>query len=119
MTQEERELLLKDLCTRLPYGVKIPYNNQACKLISMNGDDGSVLLLGEDGFTKPEFDDGLFIPIEKIKPYLRPPTSMTEEELREFQDIEETCQASFYPTYCHTLVDWLDKKNDCLSKDWW
>jgi hypothetical protein len=35
---------------------------------------------------------------------------MTEEELKEFQDIEETCQASFYPTYCHTLVDWLDKK---------
>ena len=25
MTQEDKELLLKDLCTRLPYGIKASY----------------------------------------------------------------------------------------------
>lgn len=32
MTQKEKELLLKDLCARLPYGVKIKYNNKDCEL---------------------------------------------------------------------------------------
>ena len=28
MTQEDKELLLKDLCARLPYGVKVEYKNE-------------------------------------------------------------------------------------------
>lgn len=67
MTREERELLLKDLCTRLPYG---------------------VLVLNKDGDVESftwqelkEFGDG-YIP----KPYLRPMSSMTEEEKKELED---------------------------------
>lgn len=28
MTQEQKDILLKDLCARLPYGVKVEYENK-------------------------------------------------------------------------------------------
>ena len=68
MTQEEKDLLLKDLCARLPYGVK-------CHIKI------------KDGTT--EMDDVVIpstiehLDIWDIKPYLRPMSSMTEEELKE------------------------------------
>lgn len=60
MTPEDKDLLLKDLCARLPYGVKINYNGVVERTISLN------LLLD--------------FPFVNIKPYLRPMSSMTEEE---------------------------------------
>jgi len=101
MNQEEKQLLLKDFCARLPYGVKVQYDNQICKLISMNGDDGSVLLLDEGGFTKPDFDDGLFIPIEKIKPYLYP-----ESEVSNLISPKELSMLTGYELY-----DWFHKNH--------
>ena len=74
MTQEEKLLLLQDLCARLPYGVKIEltwwvmgegtYINT-----TLEPDHIEQLLNDEDGNTE-------------IKPYLRPMSSMTEEEQR-------------------------------------
>ena len=78
MTQEDKELLLKDLCARLPYGVK--------GIISYNGD--------KDIFTvKGIFNNILFLSdtesclVEDFKPYLFPLSSMTEEQLFEVQEI--------------------------------
>lgn len=75
MTQEDKELLLKDLCARLPYNpmVKIGSNPNAFKLsqrIAWNWFYGKV----EDLF-------------DNCKPYLRPMSSMTEIEL-------EKCRAT-------------------------
>ena len=70
MTQEEKDLLLKDLSTRLPYGVK--------GIITYNGD--------KDIFTVKGIFNILFLSdtecchLEDFKPYLRPMSSMTEEE---------------------------------------
>jgi len=76
MTNEEKELLLKDLCGRLPYGVKIQVWSY------WNGDYFDMKLLGID---LDEGDVLIALPgdrceIEKVKPYLRPMESMTEEE---------------------------------------
>ena len=75
MTQEYKELLLKDLCARLPYGVKI---NE-----SIQGDFTVIGLTTERVFTTCE-TEGCHndFPIECIKPYLFPLSSMTEEEQR-------------------------------------
>ena len=75
MTQEEKELLLKDLCARLPYGVKINESTQ--------GDFTVIGLTTERVFTTCE-TEGCHndFPIECVKPYLRPMLSMTEEEQR-------------------------------------
>jgi hypothetical protein len=62
MTQEEKDLLLKDLCARLPYGIFVKENRHSL-------DDGPVIYTYD------------YHPcISNCKPYLRPLESMTEEE---------------------------------------
>jgi len=85
MTQKEKQLLLKDLCARLPYGVKV--------------DVSSVEEWKELTLT-PFILSNYYDDIEKIKPYLRPMSSMTEEEYTEFG----------YDTLRYTMqdIDWLN-----------
>ena len=73
MNQEDKELLSKDLCARLPYGVKV---NEA-----IHGDFTLIGLTNERVFTTCEVE-GCHndFPIENIKPYLFPMSRMTEEE---------------------------------------
>ena len=81
MKPEDKELLLKDLCARLLYRVKIElswwvmgegtYINTA-----LEPDHINQLLNDKDGDIE-------------IKPYLRPMSSMTEEQKEEYQHITE------------------------------
>ena len=82
MTQEDKQLLLKDLCERVPYGVKINENTQ--------GDFTVIGLTTERVFTTCE-TEGCHndFPIECVKPYLFPLSSMTEEQKKEYQYITE------------------------------
>lgn len=76
MTQEDKELLLRDLCSRLPYGVKCEINGRVEILDSICDDDGYHFnFIG---------DDREGVNIEKIKPYLFPISSMTEEQKKEY-----------------------------------
>lgn len=71
MTLEQKELLLKDLCARLPYGVKVQIKNEIAVLDSICDDDGYHFnFIG---------DDREGVNIENIKPYLFPLSSMTDE----------------------------------------
>ena len=71
MTQEDKELLLKDLCARLPYGVK-------CYEADV---EYTFDIIGTTSNNKEfVFSDGYERNLEQIKPYLRPLSSMTEEE---------------------------------------
>lgn len=76
MTREDKQLLFKDLCARLPYGVIVKYKNRECEGdVQLGcGNIGYVLQLG-NGWWK------------ECKPYLRPMSSMIEEELYEVQEI--------------------------------
>ena len=115
MTQEEKHLLLKDLCARLPYGIKIQLKNtyryhcdKMCNIGDFTIDEiKSIDKKGEH--IKIYHNDPLDyawyiddIEIEDIKPYLRPMSSMTEEEEKEF---EETLQ---YTQYTLESYDWLN-----------
>ena len=76
MTQEDKELLLKDLCARLPYGVKVktPYNDAILRgIVDRKGVKTTI------DYTDIVTDKQTY-PIRYIKPYLRPMSSMTEEE---------------------------------------
>lgn len=100
MTQEDKELLLKDLCARLPYGVKI------------------------EGLIHPEIMTIKHLAIisamsaEPYKPYLRPMSSMTIEER---QDWIKYCKADYdcefqpEPTFdfesCILSINWLNKNH--------
>ena len=80
MTQEDKELLLKDLCARLPYGVKIqvPYEDGSGYF------DETVWEVNNDG---PFHVNGWGIEYEYVKPYLFPLSSMTEEQEKEYNDL--------------------------------
>ena len=67
MTQEEKQLLLKDLCARLPYGVIVRKND------GVRESDNKLLDIDM-------FDELINYVYKDIKPYLRPMSSMTEEE---------------------------------------
>ena len=68
MTQEDKELLLQDLCARLPYYTMVLMGDGAIKpLINVNVD--TYICNGLKGLPKP---------------YLRPLSSMTEDEEREY-----------------------------------
>lgn len=76
MTQEEKELVITDLCGRLPYGLIIKCNDEFRqskeKLVSIDVGNGLI-----------NYDWRL----TDIKPYLRLWTSMTEKEINEIQTI--------------------------------
>ena len=87
MTQEEKDLLLKDLCSRLIYSVKVKIigYEKAFVLDCYEEDDDY-----KDGY---KFDAHLSgarkygLTLDDFKPYLRPMENMTEEEQKEYINI--------------------------------
>ena len=77
MTREQKDLLLKDICARLPYGVKVRYSSYekfiTCTLQAIDYVYNNVDLWSKEACFNP-------VNISKIKPYLFPLSSMTEEQ---------------------------------------
>ena len=91
MTQEEKQLLLKDLCARLPYGVILNINNGKYR---------------EDKKIWPSlFDsDSLW----DVKPYLRSMSSMTEKERREYcNECNKVLLMRYRAENHYPVTDWL------------
>lgn len=83
MNKENKELLLKDLCARLPYGVKILIDNKYAISIGLN----VQTLIGIDISLMTIITKHNCYKLEKIKPYLRSMSNMTEEEIKEWDYI--------------------------------
>lgn len=84
MTQEERQLLLVDLCGRLPYAVKCNVYKRLGVLVGLN-DYGAEIDYGDGEDTTCE--------IKFCKPYLRPMSSMTEDELQRYHELCDVDEA--------------------------
>lgn len=110
MTQEEKDLLIKDLSARLLYKVKFSFNlwdeekqeevNAVCTIYSVNT-DGYCEALEESGH----------IPLDSVKPYLRLMRSMTEEEWKEYKRM--LCDVGFTEFYktADKILDFLYKRH--------
>lgn len=98
MIQEDKDLLLKDLCARLPYGVicEDGYGN-VLELNSIDKPNTVTFKCSDNTFCTADLD--------KCKPYLFPLSSMTEEQEKEYLN---TCNG--YCTYYWTeeTFDWLN-----------
>ena len=120
MTQEEKSLLLRDLCTRLPYST-LCY----CKWTkdAPNGTSGCVqevstylleelMVIGDQNYE---------CQICEIKPFLRSMSSMTEKEKKEFYNvIKERCDYDgihligneggyiIHYSWINKCIDWLN-----------
>ena len=103
MTPEEKDLLLKDLCARLPYGVKV---NGV--FLNYNKDKGKILYEECD----KEFNYEHLNRYKTLKPYLFPLSSMTEEQR---QELESLMEVTTVPAWGEILsptpeyYDWLNK----------
>jgi len=93
LTLEEKELLLKDLCARLPYGVIGEYS---WKGNEPHNRELTGNLYDELNSSWSSTGDSKFIP------YLRPMSSITEEEEDEYYNIE------FDFNINSDRVDWLN-----------
>ena len=119
MTQEDKELLIKDLCARLPYGVKI-------ELTWWVMDEGTCMstTLEPDHIEQIRNDE---LGDVEIKSYLRPMSSMTDEQCYDFycRFVENEIDYNDFKKYyfdgclwnkvlttindCGDIIDWLNK----------
>ena len=111
MTQEEKQLLLRDLCARLPYGVKI--QTWYGEIITSD--------LNTFPYSTEEMDnEGMWDQLNNFKPYLRPMSSMTDKEKDElytamdwYGEIDEAGnvytkgQEKVYRETFYEYTDWL------------
>lgn len=88
MTQQDKDLLLRDLSARLPYGVMVSVQGGEFDSYKYPYQLTAVSKFGLDSFCKvyhPIYTPFGGVPnVEDIKPYLRPMFSMTEEEEIEY-----------------------------------
>ena len=101
MTQEDKQLLFKDICARLPYGV----------CVHIRYKEGEPCY-GE--LTPKDIQWFIDSKIKEIKLYLRPMSSMTEEEIKEYNDIVKNtidfynCPKSEEICFFITPINWLN-----------
>lgn len=125
MTQNEKELLLKDLSARLSYGVKLGFYASAtkqtytCTLLGLEPQaDEPVIAKTDNG--------SFYMMADNVKPYLFPMSSMTGEQRKELRKVggyesrEEDCgyhsETFYYNMVGHENVffpdaddiDWLN-----------
>ena len=102
MTQEDKELLLKDLCARLPYNV-------ICQVeFKENGKYNSKVMLLSGIFTDEAYftTKGGSIYSNEYKPYLFPMSSMTEEEKLMYEGLMIGTDNNI--PYILDVIDWLN-----------
>ena len=88
MTKKDKKLLLIDLCARLPYGVICTDNRHGdSKIFNVDIEDESVYYTDFDEY-------GL---VENCKPYLRPMSSMTNKEKKEYRSLSDSLIVKYGP----------------------
>jgi len=114
MTQEDKYLLLKDLCARLPYGVKVLYEGQVKEIQYIEPLYNELKLL--------ENFSNYTIGIEEIKPYLRPMSSMTEEEIKDYHKCTDAAHRECYEVRANgenrKVIIGEDGYSSAIDLDW-
>ena len=105
MTQEQKELLLRDLSARLPYGVKVlclrDFNHKWYNLEMIDIGDNEVYLTTNESYANR------YVEIEDVKPYLFPLSisSMTEEQKEDM--VKSSCGIGSDKN----VFDWYNKNH--------
>ena len=107
-TQEEKQLLLQDLCARLPYGVRVEHTSgfrgtlHNITVYSTYNDDDTI----KDYICYTDFFGDESCKIEFFKPYLFPLSSMTEEQIKE---VNKLSGLRVFPNV--SLINWYLKNH--------
>lgn len=81
MTKKEKDLLIADLCARLPYDVKVLYNNKVYGIDYVSGTYEEIKL--------DDINVNYTLNISEVKPYLFPLSSITNEEKEEYCNLQQ------------------------------
>ena len=117
MTQKDKKLLLKDLCARLPYGLKIRFIavKDNSKIV---GEIEGIEQTGDVSFSYWSKAEKKYIIMysclyeDYIKPYLRPMSSMTEKEHCEYNSFslgEDWISNPYMSVPSFHVMDWLNE----------
>lgn len=90
MKQENKELLLRDLCARLPYGVKVKLGDNP-NIFDLEYRIKFAVMYGDSDKLEDILD------IINIKPYLFPLSSLTEEQRNNISKLLIDTQNEFSP----------------------
>ena len=103
MKQEEKNLLLQDLCSRLPYGVIIEHEGTLSKL-------DTIFMCDSISISSTSMDNGLSynLDLDEVKPCLYPLSSMTEEQIKEYKHLVAFGGSS---NGAANFTDWLNKNH--------
>lgn len=119
MTKEDRNLLVQDLCARLPYGVKAyiknwskldrKYYEGVYTVGSVYPSINNIYGYTENGSVEVFLGHFDYF----IKPYLFPLSSMTEEQNKEFALLQTDVHISgfLFASDCSNMIDWLNKNH--------
>ena len=112
MTQEDKEFLIRDLCGRLPYGVKAYIKNWS--KLDRKYYEGVYTVESIDPSLNNIYADSERSSVEvivgdddyEIKPYLRPMSNMTEEEKLMYEGLMIGTDNNIQ--YILDVIDWLN-----------
>jgi hypothetical protein len=116
MTQNEKDLLLQDLCARLPYGIKFPITVKkpiTSEPIETTGTISDINRYGIVSFVWDYEGQEILVKnslhIKDVKPYLLPLSSMTEEQDKEYALLQTSPgkEGFLYVWNCATMMKWL------------
>ena len=99
MTPEEKDLLLKDLCARLPYGIKCSFGVDDA-VYEITGINPTCCGASEIQATHVKSGINGDFKLNSCKPYLFPMSSMTKEQYNQYIK---------YSAY--EALDWLNKNH--------
>ena len=109
MKQEDKELLFRDLCARVPYGVKVQYMNNIFVIDYVSSYEE----------VKLDIPDNWTVGVSEVKPYLFPFSSITDEQKSELNK-KFTVQFSgndVYSIHYHSEGYW-DTDLELDLQDW-
>lgn len=107
MTEEHAKLLLKDLSSRLPYGVKLQISSWDDEKMEYVDKADTLYSISSDNHVRTSSEDRDFY-IDEVKPYLFPMSSMTEEQEEEYKKTT---------TNDGILTIWTTSTYDLLNKN--
>jgi len=113
MTQEDKKLVLQDLCARLPYGVKVKIRSNDIRTVrTINIEEEIVTFFEIDTISLfgSHIENTLTLR-QQVKPYLRPMSSMTEEEMERLTDTHSLLSANGIPNNVCCTVEGMDYLN--------
>lgn len=105
MTQEDKDLLLKDLCARLPYDVKVNCNDKVYNFAGIQY--FNICILTDDNENNAFTTAG----IKYIKPYLFPMSSMSDEQLPYYITTLKYSEETRGMVETPNSFDWLNKNH--------